>query len=1195
MKPFAKDINNPQLLDTIFNAIQLPISCWDLDGNALYASESLLSIFGVADLDEFSSKYHSFIPKYQPDGSDSFALGRKYMQDVVQQGFVRFVWSHILADETHILIEYTLTKTTYNGETIIISYITDSRNLLDTLEKQFAEDKRARAMLDAAPMGINFWSKDYTVVDCNSVTLQILNIDDKQIFIDNPEKFVPEFQPNGKRSQDEVFKVLDYTFEHGQAKLDWMRMDSSGNLIPTEITLKRVQYGDVDLVVEFSQDVRELRASQKKAKEAENRRQIMLDTMPLIANFWDKNFNNIASNQAAANLFDLRDADEYLEAFHLLSPAIQPNGTPSNLGTREKVRQAFTNGHCKFEWLHQKLDGTPIPCEVTLIRTKYDGEDIVLGYTTDLRELKESQEQVREAVDRNKTMLDTMPLGALFWSKKGKLIDCNLAAVKLFDLEDKNEFIDRFYEFSPKVQPDGRNTMEAIRHVFDVAIKKGRCDFEWLHQKLDGTLIPCEVNLRSSTFRNETIIVGYIKDLRELKASQEEARVAELRRQVMLNTMPLCANFWSREFANLACNEEAVRLFGLKNREEYLTKFNELSPEYQPDGQLSSVSALQKILTAFETGYCKFEWMHQTLDKTPMPCEISLIRASIEGEDFVVGYTRDLRELKSSEELRAIAEDRNRLMLNTMPLCANFWNERLENIACNEEAVRLFSLKNRQEYLERFFELSPEYQPNGRKSSEMAAEYINNTFKHGFQKFEWMHQTLDGTPIACEITLISSSFRGEKIVIGYTRDIREFKAMLKEIQEAEEDLRKAKDLAEQSTKAKSEFLANMSHEIRTPMNGILGLLHLLGRSQLNHTQRDYVNKTLFSANNLLRIINDILDFSKIEAGKLEIEYNPFTLQQVCREIRTLYGVPIEDKGLSLIIHDWEDPSTVLLGDSLRLKQVLFNLVSNAIKFTNQGSIHINITCNYKNDREAEYVFSVADTGIGLSKQQVAKLFSAFSQADSSVTRKYGGTGLGLVISRSIVEMMQGIIWVESEENVGTTFYFTAIFGVGDENNLVASTDKKDYESLQISEPTGDVELNDSSLENQQEHGHLLLVEDNEINQLIAEELLKNVGYTIDIAENGQIALDLLVQKHYDLVLMDIQMPIMDGLTASRKIREQEKFKHLPIVAMSAHAMSGDKEISIANGMNDHITKPIEPETLYSALKYWLAQSKHEKE
>ncbi len=1176
MKPFTKDINNPHLLDTIFDAIELPLSCWDTDGNVLYASESLLKKFGVASLEEFSEKYYSFIPEFQPDGSESFALGRKYMQEVIQQGFARFVWAHVLANGSQVLIEYTLRRATFEGETIIISYLTDSRNLLDTLEEQFSADKRARAMLDAAPMGINFWSKDYKLVDCNAVTLQILGIEDKQEFIDHPERFNPQFQPNGKNSQDEIIKVIDYTFENGQATLEWMRLDSAGNLIPTEITFRRVQYGDVDLVVEFSKDVRELRESQKKAQQAEARRQIMLDTMPLVANFWDKDFNNIASNQAAASLFDLRDAEEYLEVFHMLSPAIQPNGVPSNVAAREKVRQAFTDGFCKFEWMHQKLDGTDIPCEVTLIRTKYDGEDIVLGYTTDLRELKVSQEQAREAEERNKTMLDTMPLGAMFWSKDAKLLDCNLAVVKLFGLADKFDFMECFHKLSPSMQPSGMTSAKASREFFDVALEKGSCTFEWLHKKIDGTLIPCEVVLRSSFFRDARIIVGYIKDLRELKASQEEARIAEMRRQVMLNTMPLCANFWSREFVNLACNEEAVRLFELKSREEYLTRFNDLSPEFQPDGQLSSVSALQKILTAFETGFCKFEWMHQKLDKTPMPCEISLIRASIEGEDVVVGYTRDLRELKASEELRVIAEDRNRLMLNTMPLCANFWNEKLENIACNEEAVRLFGLKNRQEYLDRFFELSPEYQPSGRKSSELAAEYINNAFAGGFQKFEWMHQKLDGTPVACEITLISSSFRGEKIVIGYTRDIRELKLMLKEIQEVEEDLRKAKNVAEQSTKAKSEFLANMSHEIRTPMNGILGLLHLLSGTQLEQTQRDYVNKTLFSANNLLRIINDILDFSKIEAGKLEIEYNPFTLQQVCKEIRHLYGVPIEEKGLRLIIQEGEHSSDILLGDSLRLKQVLFNLVSNAIKFTSQGSITINIQRNYQNGNEAEYVFAVADTGIGLSKNQVQKLFSAFSQADSSVTRKYGGTGLGLVISQSIVRMMQGKIWVESAEKLGSTFYFTAVFGVGDEKNLTALSDKNDDEIRQL----GETLMEDH-------HGHLLLVEDNEINQLIAEELLKNVGYSVEIANNGQEALDMLEQKHFDLVLMDIQMPVMDGLTASRKISEQEKFKHLPIVAMSAHAMSGDKEISIANGMVDHITKPIEPEVLYSTLKYWI--------
>ncbi len=398
--------------------------------------------------------------------------------------------------------------------------------------------------------------------------------------------------------------------------------------------------------------------------------------------------------------------------------------------------------------------------------------------------------------------------------------------------------------------------------------------------------------------------------------------------------------------------------------------------------------------------------------------------------------------------------------------------------------------------------------------------------------------------------------------------------MLAEINSAQEDLRTARDMAEKSTQAKSEFLANMSHEIRTPMNGILGLVHLLAQTNLASVQENYVQKILYSANNLLRIINDILDFSKIEAGKLELEIIPFTLKEICDELYTLFSPKMADKGVTLKI-EYDDLAHMhILSDSLRIKQIIFNLMSNALKFTEQGSININVQCSKLNEDKIHCMFAVKDTGIGLSEEQLGRLFSAFTQADTSVTRKYGGTGLGLVISKSLAQMLGGSIEITSTLGEGSTFALDCNFDIANQ---------KDIEQFQKN-----VEAEEEIIQDIEHHGHLLLVEDNDINQLIAEELLTSVGYTLEIAQNGQEALDLLNKNSYDLVLMDIQMPIMDGLTATMKIRENEKFTDLPVIAMSAHAMAGDKEISLAHGMNDHITKPIDPQKLYNTINHWLS-------
>ena len=643
---------------------------------------------------------------------------------------------------------------------------------------------------------------------------------------------------------------------------------------------------------------------------------------------------------------------------------------------------------------------------------------------------------------------------------------------------------------------------------------------------------------------------------------------------IMLDAMPICSNCWSSELRMIACNEHAVKLFNLSSKEEYLRRFFELSPEFQSDGRRSRDQVTAYVQQAFDEGYARFAWTHRKLSGEEIPMEITLIRSEnpYNGKPIVAGYARDLREQNEASAKLHEAEERTQIMLDATPLCANFWDRHYNNIDCNQEAVKLFELKNKQEYLERFFELSPQYQPCGKPSTDIALENINLAFQTGYCRFEWMHQKLNGEPIPSEITLVRVRHRDEFIVVGYTRDLRELKAMLAEMHKAEDDLRLARDAAEESTKAKSEFLANMSHEIRTPMNGILGLLNLILKTELTPKQHDYISKTKLSASNLLRIINDILDFSKIEAGKLEMERVAFNLRETFSEISSILEEKIREKNLEFRVLLPSDLPETIIGDPLRLRQILTNLIDNAVKFTQSGSVAI-VVKHIPSERGKNcFSFCVQDTGIGMTDEQARALFTPFTQADSSITRKYGGTGLGLAICRNLVHMMGGDIWVESRLGEGSAFFFTTCF------DTISGT--QDGTNAPDANP-------ESPSESPASGARILLVEDNEINQIIAKELLTSEGYTVDIAENGQEAFDKVNAGNYALVLMDIQMPVMDGLSATRAIRQTGRHDALPIIAMSAHAMAGDMEKSLESGMNSHLTKPIDPPVLYHTLRKWL--------
>ncbi len=640
-----------------------------------------------------------------------------------------------------------------------------------------------------------------------------------------------------------------------------------------------------------------------------------------------------------------------------------------------------------------------------------------------------------------------------------------------------------------------------------------------------------------------------VNDISKRKQIEKELKESKDIFQTLFNSMGAAVTVADQNEKIVTWNPFAEKILGFDKKDLFNKPLKDLYPpaEWQ---KLRSLGVREKGMIS------DIESKISRKDGTILDVNMS-ISVLKDPEGNVMGsiaIISDITQLKETERKVKESENKIRVILDNSAAAITLIDDNERIISWNKFAEQLFGMTPADLLNRPVSTLYPE-----EEWKKIRAEEIRKVgSKH---HLETKINTKDGLIIDVDLSINVLRDSNDKIIgsVGIMQDITKQKRTL-------DLLIQAKLAAEEASSSKSLFLANMSHEFRTPMNAIIGMIDITLDTKLDDEQKDNLDVAKDAAGNLLSLLNDILDLSRVEAGKIVLENIEFHLPNVVSSIIKGLSVISNKKNLEMVLNVDSDVPEMLLGDPVRIRQVLINLINNAIKFTHKGKITVGVKVDSKHGDKVVLLFTVADQGIGIAKEQVDKIFDAFTQADSSTNRRFGGTGLGLAISKRLVEMMEGRITVESEAGRGSKFGFTATFTLVDESRAKAISS-----GVHINKPF------ENFIKEELQGLKVLLAEDNLVNQKITMRLLEKQGWQIELATNGQEAAELATKKRFDLVLMDAHMPVLDGLEATKVIRdnEQKTGTHTPIIALTARAMQEDKQKCLACGMDGYVTKPID--------------------
>ncbi len=769
------------------------------------------------------------------------------------------------------------------------------------------------------------------------------------------------------------------------------------------------------------------------------------------------------------------------------------------------------------------------------------------------RRHRQTQQRLVESEARFRILFDDSPDAYLIMSTDGGTITaCNRVAEVILR-GSRDQILGKTPDqLSPDLQPDGKNSTEAVAEKIAECLRDGANRFEWIHRRFDGSEFWAEVTTSVAHFHQQPVLLVAWRDISERKLKDVVLQAAEQRLRRLYELSPLGIALTDIQGHYIDFNDSFRSFSGYSDAELKALDYWTLTPDKYKDDENRQLKML------LETGrYGPYEKEYRRKDGGLIPLRLNGVLATEpNGNQYIWSIIEDISERKRADAALRESELRYRGLVETqMDLVLRFNAE--GNLTFVSERVCQVAGRDRDDLIGSPWSrlVHPDDIPqtetaigSAMSSPEHRATIENRVLTvEGTRWYSW-----DGYVIIDEGNTLT-----ELQAVG--RDITERKTM-------EDDLQEAKLNAERANAAKSMFLATMSHEIRTPITSVMGMVDILCHTSLSTEQEGYLKTLSWSAESLLTVLNDILDISKFEAGKLSIETTEFDLPEAVRAVYDLCGGQASAKGLTFTLDGLDKMPPRVVGDPIRLKQILHNLINNAIKFTDKGTVAVRIGAETDVGNAVTVFADIRDTGIGMTSEQVAGLFQPFSQGDSSTTRRFGGTGLGLAIVKRLIDLMDGKIAVESTPGVGSSFRVSLPFTIGSGAAKPAPPPIKPQPRTEA-RPL-----------------RLLLAEDNRINQRLVKTMLQKFGHTVTVASNGREAVAAVEADEFDAILMDMQMPEMDGAEATRIIRAMSQPRGgLPIIALTADVMAEDRQRYFRSGVNDLVAKPIDWQILSDTL------------